>query len=156
MSGHSMVTRGWRNFLMANRSWGCGSSFSWRVYIEVGSPSEGHWCYQKAEEAEETMESDSDEETPTSSRGQKRKSESQLADNEREKVRLPYSYASSSSPLMPHARLSPCPCLAQTPPQFTLIPLQPRSYLFPTLCPQTNVFLGLSSFPTRRWSYRRR
>ena len=85
------------------------------------------------------MESDSDEETPTSSRGQKRKSESQLADNEREKVRLPYSYASSSSPLMPHARLSPCPCLAQTPPQFTLIPLQPRSY-FPPSAPKPMSF----------------
>ena len=120
------------------------------IFLEVRSPGVEHWCYQKAKESKETMESGSDEETPTPSTGMKTKSDSQLADKEREKVRLPYSYVSSSSPLMPHARLSPCPCLAQTPPQFTLIPLQPHSYLFPILLPQTNVFLGLSCFPTRR------
>lgn len=101
---------------------GCGSLLSSKaIYREVRNPGVGHCCYNMAEITEAVEESSSYPEAETSdpkeqtlSIEEREKTPCQLKDKEMEKVRLPYSCTSSSSPSIPHPRPLSCPCLAQT------------------------------------------
>ena len=106
------ATIGWRNFLLTNQTDSCGSSLSWKVYKEARRLGVGHSCYKmggifgkvKEREPEIDIYDISFEEEASTSKERKTNNSDQSNGLDREKVRLPYSCSSSSSP----TRDSPC------------------------------------------------
>ena len=111
------ATIGWRNFLLTNQTDSCGSSLSGKVYKEARHLGVGHCCYKmggifgkvKEEDSEIDVYDISFKEEASTSQERKTNNSDQSTGLDPEKVRLPYSCSSSSSP----TRDSPCPCLAQ-------------------------------------------
>ena len=109
------ATIGWRNFLLTNQTDSCGSSR--KVYKEARRLGVSHCCYKmggilgkvKEERPEIDVYDISFEEEASTSQERKTNNSDQSIGLDPEKVRLPYSCSSSSSP----TRDSPCPCLAQ-------------------------------------------
>ena len=114
------ATIGWRNFLLTNQTDSCGSSLSWKVYKEARRLGVGHSCYKmggifgkvKEREPEIDIYDISFEEEASTSKERKTNNSDQSNGLDREKVRLPYSCSSSSSPTQD----SPCRSLPGTNP----------------------------------------
>ena len=114
------ATIGWRNFLLTNQTGCCGSSLSGKVYKEARRLGVGHCCYKmggilgkvKEERPEIDVYDISFEEEASTSQERKTNNSDQSIGLDPEKVRLPYSCSSSSSP----TRDSPCRSLPGTNP----------------------------------------
>lgn len=97
---------------------GRGSSLSWQaIYRAVRRPGVRRCCYNMAEVTDEVEGSDldADAETEVPAVVESESTPCQSEGKESEKVRLPYSCTSSSSPSIPHPRPLSCPYLAQNP-----------------------------------------
>ena len=112
------ATIGWRNFLLTNQTDSCGSSR--KVYKEARRLGVSHCCYKmggilgkvKEERPEIDVYDISFEEEASTSQERKTNNSDQSIGLDPEKVRLPYSCSSSSSP----TRDSPCRSLPGTNP----------------------------------------
>ena len=112
------ATIGWRNFLLTNQTDSCGSSR--KVYKEARRLGVSHCCYKmggilgkvKEERPEIDVYDISFEEEASTSGERKTNNSDQSIGLDPEKVRLPYSCSSSSSP----TRDSPCRSLPGTNP----------------------------------------
>lgn len=112
------ATIGWRNFLLTNQTDSCGSPLSCDgIYRDARRLGGGHRCYNMADLIKEVKEEETEieidafnlQQQASSANEGKRKNTDQSDGLDSQKVRLPYSCSSSSSP----TRDSPCPCLAQ-------------------------------------------